>query len=335
MNEPIVFTYSAINVFTPTTLITNNGTQVSILVHFIQLLTRPAVVMLLLDLLFILSTSVFVELILRPFFLAELFCLDTLVCIWWKFDDNNAMSSAKSKSSNFIMHFHLIPVLFLFVTFFIIQSITIRKIKPDIASPRFTPVLYLKPFWLLTFIQYCTLTILIQDLCHFDYLRWCFHNLPLSSTGFLGVRSQLLSQSPQKVMYKVDCHSTTCSTILRRTNICSTALLPILNPACSSLNFLQSTPCPILSISTLPNNLLGTDVNVMPRQFPHSDRSPFFGYFTISPCFHVFGTIFLFPNCVKLVSKPVYSCHFFHQFFPFCIFLIAALIFCIWNTVST
>ena len=58
----------------------------------------------------------------------------------------------------------------------------------------------------------------------------------------------------------------------------------------STLQSTLLTPSLILSMSTLPNTLLGTDVKVIPLQFPHSVRSPFFSILTISPCFHVFGT---------------------------------------------
>ena len=39
-------------------------------------------------------------------------------------------------------------------------------------------------------------------------------------------------------MYRVACHSTTCSIILCKINICSTVPLPLLKLACSSLNLL-------------------------------------------------------------------------------------------------
>ena len=114
-----------------------------------------------------------------------------------------------------------------------------------------------------------------------------FRSWTLCSTGSLDPLSRMPSRSPQT--YKVDCHFTTCSIILRSMNICSTVLRPLLNPACSSLNLLF-TPFLILSIITLPNTLLGIDVNVIPLQLSHSFRSPFLGNLTLSPCFHVFGT---------------------------------------------
>ena len=130
--------------------------------------------------------------------------------------------------------------------------------------------------------------------------------------------------------------------MLRKIKICSTVLLPLLKPACSFLNLL-STPSQILSIITLPNTLLGTDVKVIPLQLPHSVRSPFFGILTISTCFHDFGTSSLsqivlnkssshfsdtsmsaFNNSTVMLSLP--------PDLPFYIFLIAVLIsaFVIW-----
>ena len=90
------------------------------------------------------------------------------------------------------------------------------------------------------------------------------------------------------MMYRVACHSTTCSIIFHKINICPTVPLLLLKPACSYLNSLL-TPSLILSMSTLPNTLLGTDVKVIPLQFPHSVRSPFIGILTISYCFYIFG----------------------------------------------
>ena len=137
-------------------------------------------------------------------------------------------------------------------------------------------------------------------------------------------------------MYRVACHSTTCSIIFRQINICSTVPLPLLKPACSSLNLLL-TPSFILSMSTLPNTLLGTDVKVIPLQFPHSVRSPFFGILTISPCFHVFGTFSCSQNFLNNLTSH-FSVVFISAFnnsavilslppaFPFFIFLSAVLI---------
>ena len=99
-------------------------------------------------------------------------------------------------------------------------------------------------------------------------------------------------------MYIVACLSTTCSIIFRKINICSTLPLPLLKPACLPLNLLL-TPSLVLSMSNLRTSLLGTDVKVIPLQFPHSVRSPFFGILTISPCFHVFGTFSCSQNVLN------------------------------------
>ena len=136
-------------------------------------------------------------------------------------------------------------------------------------------------------------------------------------------------------MYRVACHSTTCSIIFRKINICSTVPLPLLKPACSSLNLLL-TPSLILSMSTLPNTLLGTDYFTR-NKFPHSVRSPFFGILTISPCFHVFDTYSCSQNVLNNLTSH-FSVVFMSAFnnsavisslppaFPFFIFLSAVLI---------
>ena len=138
------------------------------------------------------------------------------------------------------------------------------------------------------------------------------------------------------VMYTVACHSTTCSIIFRKINICSTMSLPLLKSACSSLNLLL-VPSLILSMSTLPNSLLGTDVKVIPLQFPHFVRSPFFGILTISLCFRVFGTFSCSQNVLNKLTRH-FSVVFMSAFnnstvisslppaFPFLIFLSAVLI---------
>ena len=59
---------------------------------------------------FILSTLVFLALILRPTFSAFNFRLLFLLWRSWYFDDRRAKSSAKSKCSNLEVKFHLIPV---------------------------------------------------------------------------------------------------------------------------------------------------------------------------------------------------------------------------------
>ena len=53
-------------------------------------------------------------------------------------------------------------------------------------------------------------------------------------------------------MYRVACHSTTCSIKFRKINICSTVPLPLLKPVCSPF-YLLLAPSLILSMSTRPN----------------------------------------------------------------------------------
>ena len=55
-------------------------------------------------------------------------------------DDKRAISSAKSRSSSFVLNFHLTPVFPSCNVFFITQSTTSRNSKPDMLQPCFTPV---------------------------------------------------------------------------------------------------------------------------------------------------------------------------------------------------
>ena len=58
-------------------------------------------------------------------------------------NDKRTISSAKSRSSSFVVNFHLIPVFPSCKVFFITQSTTSRNSKPDMLQPCFTPVLIL------------------------------------------------------------------------------------------------------------------------------------------------------------------------------------------------
>ena len=60
-------------------------------------------------------------------------------------------------------------------------------------------------------------------------------------------------------------------------------------PACSSHSFSSSAPF-ILSNSVGVKTLLGTDRSVIPLQFFHIPKSPFFSSFTRYPFFHSVGT---------------------------------------------
>ena len=84
------------------------------------------------------------------------------------------------------------------------------------------------------------------------------------------------------------CHSYDCSIMLRKMNICSVVLLPCRNPACSALSLL-SAPLFKRSIRILSNTLPAITRSVIPRQFVHSFKLPFFGSLTISPFNHSYG----------------------------------------------
>ena len=92
-----------------------------------------------------------------------------------------------------------------------------------------------------------------------------------------------------KFMYKDEFHSRNCSTMFLSTKIWSVHERPLLNPACSSLSHL-STPCGILWSRTLQKIFPGTDRRLIPLQLPHTERSPFFGSFTMMPFFQSSGT---------------------------------------------
>ena len=109
----------------------------------------------------------------------------------------------------------------------------------------------------------------------------------------LWTESNAFSKS-MKLMYNADCHSIDYSMIFLNMKICSVVPLPGRKPACSCLSF-NSTPIRILSITILPMTLLTTDSSVIPRQFLHSFRFPFFGSLTISPFLHflnVFSSLY-------------------------------------------
>ena len=75
--------------------------------------------------------------------------------------------------------------------------------------------------------------------------------------------------------------------------ICSTVLLSLRKPACSFLSF-SSTPSAIFLISTLPITFATTGINVIPLQFPHLVRSPFFASLTIRFLLQSAGTVSLY-----------------------------------------
>ena len=84
-----------------------------------------------------------------------------------------------------------------------------------------------------------------------------------------------------------DCHSTDCSMIILSVAIWSVHDLFFLKMACSSSSFSSSAPF-ILSNSMRVKTVLGTDSSVIPRQFLHIPKSPFFGSFTRYP-FSILG----------------------------------------------
>ena len=90
-------------------------------------------------------------------------------------------------------------------------------------------------------------------------------------------------------MYKEDCHSILCSTIILSVAIWSVQLRPARNPACSSLNFLSNAALTRSKI-TLQNTLLAMFSSMIPRQFLQWLRSPFVGSLINRPFFYSSGT---------------------------------------------
>ena len=85
-------------------------------------------------------------------------------------------------------------------------------------------------------------------------------------------------------MYKEDCHSMLCFTIILSVAIWSVQLLPARHSACSSRSFLSSAVL-IPSKITLRNTLLAMFKSLMPRRFLRWFRSPFFGSLISKPYF--------------------------------------------------
>ena len=97
-------------------------------------------------------------------------------------DDERAISSAKSKSSSFVLNFRLIPVFPSCHVFHIAKSTTSRNSKADMLQPCFTPVLILNHSVVYTLaIHYCACKVIVERFHHADYLGWyavASHNQP-------------------------------------------------------------------------------------------------------------------------------------------------------------
>ena len=96
-------------------------------------------------------------LILSPTHLAVSFILAVFCCICASVDDNRATSSAKSRSSSFVVKCHLIPLSPFPVVFLIMKSITDKKRKPDMLHPFHT-----KTITHITLVNDCTFEIFIE-----------------------------------------------------------------------------------------------------------------------------------------------------------------------------
>ena len=93
-----------------------------------------------------------------------------------------------------------------------------------------------------------------------------------------------------KLTYRLACHSTLCSMMLRRMYICSIVPRPF--PACSGLSF-SSTAVTSLSMRILPSNLLAVGRRETPLELLQIVRLPFFAIIEIRLFFQSDGTISL------------------------------------------
>ena len=193
------------------------------------------------------------------------------------------------------MNLHLIPVLACLVVSHIIQSTAGRNRNPDITQPRLTPVSTLNhsDVWLLSrtahSLSWYRSWIILMIFAGIPYTFMMSQRLGRCS------ESKAFSKS-MKLMTRGVCHSYDCSIMLCKMNICSVVLLPCRKPACSALNLL-SAPFFKHSIRILPNTLLAITRSVIPHQFVHSFKLPFFGSLTISPFNHSCG-ITLFSQII-------------------------------------
>ena len=197
------------------------------------------------------------------------------------------MSSAKSRSSSWSMNLHLIPLSANLVVSHIIQSMARRNKNPDITQPFLTPVSTLNhsevwpPSRTAHSLSWCRSWTILMIFIGIPYDFMMSQRLGRCS------ESKAFSKS-MKLMTRGVCHSYDCSIMLRKMKICSVVFLPCQNPACSALSLLL-TPLFKRSMRILPNTLLAITRSVIPRQFVHSFKLPFFGSLTISPFNHSCG----------------------------------------------
>ncbi len=110
-----------------------------------------------------------------------------------------------------------------------------------------------------------------------------FHRIEGSSIRLLGRKSKALAKSMNK-MYTPAFHSRVCSIIFLSRAIWSVQDHSFQNTACSPQSLASKAPL-ILSRMIFARILLTMVSNVIPLQFPHWPRSPFFGSFAIIPFF--------------------------------------------------
>ena len=101
-----------------------------------------------------------------------------------------------------------------------------------------------------------------------------------------------------KLIYRDDSHSIDCSMIILSVAIWSVHDLFFRKSAFSSRNFSSSVPF-ILSNSMRVKTLLRTDRCVIPLQFLHIRKSPFFWQFHKVSIFPLFWDFLLFPDLLE------------------------------------
>ncbi|XP_055597628.1 uncharacterized protein LOC129747430 [Uranotaenia lowii] len=171
-----------------------------------------------------------------------------------------------------------------------ISSITMRKSSGDKIHPRLTPAV--------TGIgsdKTPSCKTLHENASYCASMRWTsFSGTPrrLRAAQMFSwlSRSNAFSKSTNTSSRRESWNSLICSSMIRSVVMWSTHDRPDRNPACCRRS-VASIFSWILFRITLQSTLRVVQINVMPRQLPHSVRSPFFGTFTRIPCIQSAGNV--------------------------------------------
>ena len=134
----------------------------------------------------------------------------------------NAMSSAHSRSSSFVLNLHVTPFSPFRTALHVIQSMMVRNRKPDMLHPCFTPSLILKQ----SVVSPASMTVHSKLMYKAPTTLMIFTGMPydfiLVQRLFLCTESKVYT----KLMYKDACHSLDCSILLHSIKIWFVVLLP-------------------------------------------------------------------------------------------------------------